>query len=123
MSDPYDGVEPNRIKHLELVQAVVARLAGSSFLVKGWAVTITTALVGFAVSQNESRLAWIAIAPVLLFWWLDAYYLWAERLFRGLHEQVRRSNPKVEPFYMAATSDTLIRELKSQGVEGVDFKD
>lgn len=123
MTSGYDRVVPNQIKHMEMIQAVITRLAGNSFLVKGWAVTIATALLGFAVSRNESRLAWIALAPVLLFWWLDAYYLYAERLFRGLYEQVRRSDPKVEPFYMAATSKSFVDELKSGGVADWAFRD
>jgi hypothetical protein len=123
MSNGYDTIAPNRIRHMEMIQAVVARLAGNSFLIKGWAVTIDAALLGFAASRNQAKLAWIAVAPMLLFWLLDAYYLYAERLFRCLYDQVRRGNPTIEPFYMAATSDKFLGELKSNGVSNVAFRD
>jgi hypothetical protein len=123
MSDGYDGVAANRIKHMELIQAVISRLANNSFLIKGWAVTVASAFLGLAVSRSEARLAWIALAPVILFWGLDAYFLYAERLFRGLYDQVRKSNPNVEPFYMAATSDTFVGELESVGASDLAFTD
>ena len=31
------------VKHLELIQAVITRLANNSFLMKGWALTVTGA--------------------------------------------------------------------------------
>jgi hypothetical protein len=31
----YDDFEQNRVKHMEMIQAVIARLAGNSFLIKG----------------------------------------------------------------------------------------
>lgn len=123
MSVGYDAVSANRIKHMELIQAVIARLANSSFLIKGWAVTVASGFLGFAVSRNEARLGWFALAPILLFGALDAYFLYAERLFRGLYEQVRLSNPNVEPFYMAATSRRFRDELRVKGVGELTFPD
>jgi hypothetical protein len=32
-------------KHLELIQAVISRMAGNSFLLKGWSVTLAAALL------------------------------------------------------------------------------
>jgi len=30
----------NKVKHLEMIQAVIARMATNSFMFKGWAVTL-----------------------------------------------------------------------------------
>ncbi len=40
-------------KHLELIQAVVDRHARSSFLLKGWSVTLVSAIVLLAVRSQE----------------------------------------------------------------------
>jgi hypothetical protein len=109
----YGDFEDNRIKHLEMIQAVVARLASNSFLIKGWAVTVSGAFLGFAIGNNEWALAVSGLLPILLFWWLDGYFLRAERMFRGLHEAVRTTHD-IEPFYMAATSKSLGLAEKSQ---------
>jgi hypothetical protein len=104
----YNEFEPNRIKHMEMIQAVVARLAGNSFLIKGWALTLTGAFLGFAVNKNSSGLAAAAFLPITVFWALDAYYLRAERLFRVLFERVRTHSEGIEPFFMGATGETFV---------------
>ncbi len=38
------------VKHLEFVQAVIARQAANSFLLKGWSVTLATALVALGTN-------------------------------------------------------------------------
>lgn len=110
----YGGFEDQRIKHMEMIQAVIARLAGNSFLIKGWALTLTGAFLGFAVNKDDSDLATAAFVPILLFWALDTYYLWAERLFRALYDRVRSSADAVPPFFMAATSDKFIAEVPAE---------
>ena len=76
-------------KHLELIQGVVNRLASDSFRLKGWAVVLVAALFVLLVGQGRIELAAIGIVPVLLFWGLDGYFLWQERLFRALYDHVR----------------------------------
>jgi hypothetical protein len=33
----------DKIKHLEMIQAVISRLANNSFLLKGWSITLVSA--------------------------------------------------------------------------------
>jgi hypothetical protein len=107
----YGSFDGNRIKHLEMVQAVVSRLAGNSFLIKGWALTITGAFLGFAIDRDNSDLAVAALLPILVFWTLDTYYLRAERLFRALYDQVRSGDESIAPFFMGATSPDFVARL------------
>jgi hypothetical protein len=79
----------DRVKHLEMIQAIVTRMAGNSFLVKGWAVTIVAALIAVAAKEAEVRFALVALLPAFSFWGLDAYYLRYERLYRRLYDDVR----------------------------------
>lgn len=95
------------VKHLEMVQAVVSRMASNSFLLKGWTVTLTAALFALAAKDSKVVFAVIALLPALSFWGLDAYYLRQERLFRKLYDELRLASDealrKVEPFSMATT--------------------
>ncbi len=78
-----------RVKHLEFIQGVVNRLASDSFRIKGWAVVLVAAL--FVVLARDGRIesASIGLVPVIIFWGLDGYFLWRERLFRALYDHVR----------------------------------
>lgn len=93
------------VKHLELVQGVVTRMAANSFLLKGWTVTLTAALFALAAKDSNATFAVIALLPALSFWGLDAYYLRQERLFRRLYDELRLASDEtlrtVEPFSMS----------------------
>jgi hypothetical protein len=110
----YDDFGAERIKHLEMIQAVIARMASNSFLIKGWAVTLTVALLGFAVSKSHAGLAAAALIPIAVFGLLDGYYLRTERVFRALYNRVRDGSDRVTPFYMGATSDVFLAELRDE---------
>ena len=79
----------SKIKHLEFIQGVVNRLATDSFRIKGWAVILVSALLVLLIRENQADLAWIGFVPVFVFWGLDGYFLWQERLFRDLYDHVR----------------------------------
>jgi len=78
------------IKHLELIQGVINRMAQVSFVLKGWTVTIVVTLLAIAASANVWWYGLLALFPACVFWGLDAYYLRQERLFRCLYDKVRR---------------------------------
>jgi len=77
-------------KHLEFIQAVISRMAGNSFFLKGWTVTLVAAL--FALSSKDANPNYVLVAylPIVVFWALDGYFLYQERLFRGLYDHVRQ---------------------------------
>jgi hypothetical protein len=79
----------NRKDYLLIIQAVVARMANNSFLLKGWAVTLTAALFALAAKDANPFYFFVALFPVGIFWLLDAYYLLQERLFRHLYDRAR----------------------------------
>lgn len=90
----------NKHKHLEFIQNVINRMAGNSFLLKGWTVTIVSAI--FALAQKDANTAYllVPILPALIFWFLDGYFLRQERLFRKLYEHVRLLNEDQIDFSM-----------------------
>ena len=79
-----------KLKHLELIQGVVNRLASDSFRLKGWSVVLVAALFVLLAREDKVEATVVAILPVLVFWGLDGYFLWQERLFRALYDDVRK---------------------------------
>jgi hypothetical protein len=94
------GISVEEIKHLELIQAVVTRLANGSFLIKGWTMTVAGVFFGIAANTLSWKVATTGLIPIAGFWLLDSYYLRQERLFRKLYDDVRKSNGNVEAFSM-----------------------
>ncbi len=85
------SIDAGRLKHLEMLQQVIARMANNSFLVKGWSITLISALLAFATKDKMAAMAWIAFLPLIAFWLLDAFFLHQERLFRALY--IKNSQP------------------------------
>jgi len=78
----------DKVKHLEFIQNAINRMANTSFLLKGWTVTLVVALLALAAKDSNPKFVIIALFPTLSFWELDAYYLRQERLFRMLYETI-----------------------------------
>ena len=110
-----------RIKHLEMIQAVITRLGNDSFLIKGWAVTVTGVFLGFAVNSKEWGLAAVGILPALFFWALDTYYLRSERLFRVFYEKTRVGDKLIEPFGMNGTAPDFVDGLTGKDAEKAKY--
>ena len=79
------------VKHLEITQAVINRMGSNSFLVKSWSMTIIVAamvLIAKPTMQNSPFIL-VLILPSIGFWILDGYFLWQERLFRQVYNEIR----------------------------------
>jgi hypothetical protein len=101
----------SRAKHLEMIQAVVLRLANTSFLIKGWGLTVLAGLFAIAAAKDSAReVLWVALIPMLAFAALDVYYLWLERIFRAHYRRVRAQPDKFD-------FDMDIHDLKRRPVE------
>ncbi len=74
--------------HLQIIQGVISRMGTNSFVLKGWNVTLVSALFALAAKNSNPLFIIIAILPSLTFWCLDAYYLRQERLFRKLYDEI-----------------------------------
>lgn len=74
-------------KEIELIQSCVTRMAQNSFTIKGLSLTCIS-LVGAILVSNYWYVKIALLLPIIAFWWLDAYYLHRERLFRKLYSWV-----------------------------------
>ena len=98
-----------KLKHLEFIQAAISRMATNSFLFKGWAITIAAALSAFASVETKTALLIIAVISTIMFWALDGYYLWLERGFIRLHNEVALKNEGEIDFSMSIDKSRAVR--------------
>lgn len=99
------SMDGNKIKHLEMIQGVILRMATNSFTLKGWAVSLVAALFALAGKDVErTYFFFITYIPILVFWGLDSYYLLQEKKYRALYEKVRNQDEKEIDFCMDANS-------------------
>ena len=84
--DNKESLKEYMIKEIEIIQDIIKRMSFNSFMIKGWAITLV--VVSLLLKGTEKYQIWIAFIPLLVFWFLDAYFLWQERLYRKLYEWV-----------------------------------
>jgi hypothetical protein len=70
-----------------MIQGIITRLAGNSSTLKGFTVTIVTALLGISIDTHRADYAWLAAYPIFVFALLDTYYLALERSYRNLYSR------------------------------------
>lgn len=81
-------MEEDKRQHLEFIQNIITRMNTNSFQIKGIAITIVSALMAIYASTPKVIFIFLGIPPIILFWFLDSYYLQQERKFRGVYNDV-----------------------------------
>lgn len=69
------------MKHLDIYQGIINRMASNSSECKKWALGLVSAIMVLVADKGIVDAAALAIIPIILFWFLDAYYLGLERQF------------------------------------------
>ncbi|MEI6514303.1 MAG: hypothetical protein WCN95_04395 [bacterium] len=76
-------------KEIDLIQSCISRMANNSFLLKGWAVSIIAVILALAdKALNPALLSAVVLIPLVSFWYLDAFFLRTERMYRKMYEWV-----------------------------------
>ena len=78
----------NKYKYMDYIQSAITRMASNSFYLKGWNVTIIAAIVALSIKESDWRIYACALLLNIVFWFLDAYYLKQEKLFRELYRKI-----------------------------------
>jgi len=84
------------LKEIDIIQDIIRRMAFNSFMIKGWAITLV--VVTLLLKGAEKYQVWIAFIPLLVFWFLDACFLWQERMYRKLYEWVINNRLKTKEY-------------------------
>lgn len=77
-----------KLKHLEFIQNIITRMNLNSFLIKGWTITLVSAL--FALAANDTNMDYVIVSYIAIpvFWFLDGFYISQERQYRDLYKSV-----------------------------------
>jgi hypothetical protein len=92
-----DKMAELRVMHLEMLQAIVARMAGYGMSFKRLCITVTTAVCGFGITLHRPLVILFALFPVIAFAILDTQCLRVERRFRQLYDPLRCEPWNVTP--------------------------
>ena len=88
-------------KELDLIQDVIKRMASNSFEVKKWLIGILSAIVVFSREEllgGNIQLIGLLLVPVLCFWYLDAFFLSTEKLYREMYKWVIEYRPQTDKY-------------------------
>jgi len=92
--------------YLSILQDVISRMATNSASCKTWCITIVSAILVLILNNSKLEFLYVALIPVLLFLFLDAYYLCLERLFRDRYNQfitkLHEEQVQIEDVYILA---------------------
>lgn len=83
------------VEELKIIQDIIKRMAFNSFLIKGWSITLVVATLLLKGNKYQVLIAFI---PLLVFWFLDAYFLWQERMYRELYKWVVENRLKTDEY-------------------------
>ena len=72
-------------KEIDLIQGVINRMANNSFLLKGWLISLVAVVLAITketiVATQLSYFSLLLCLPVVLFWYLDAFFLHKEKCY------------------------------------------
>ena len=100
-------------KHLEIMQGTITRMAENSRTCKVWCVTLVSAILVLVARTGEADHALIALAPTVLFYVLDAYYLSLERGFRRSYgsfvRKIHEGQVSISDLYAVVPTGSITR--------------
>lgn len=99
--DSFEARKAAMLKEMDLIQEVIKRMSNTSSLIKGWTVTMISVILA---AKADSSAVYFVIIPIILFWFLDAYFLQNERQYRKLYAWVvqHRMNDLTDLFSLNA---------------------
>lgn len=86
-------------KEIDLIQSCISRMSQNSFMVKGWLLSLIAVILALLPENvNISILCLISFIVIACFWYLDAFFLKIERLYRWKYNWVIMNRLKSEDF-------------------------
>jgi hypothetical protein len=79
------NVSSYELETIGTIRHIINRMATNSFIIKGW----TLAVLGIILLLSSTGYqALIAVFALLVFWYLDAYFLRQEKTYRALYNEI-----------------------------------
>ena len=119
MSYSTKELEKVLLKEIDLIQACINRMAQNSFMIKGWTISLVAVVLAvLPESFDLTGLCLIGIVATLCFWYLDAFFMRTEKLYRWKYEWVLEKRLSCEDFcYNLDPYNTQMWLLNKDGTE------
>ena len=109
----------DRIKHLEMLQGVVTRMATASATIKTLCMTIIAGALAFVAANPNPKIPLFAAILTSVFWLLDAQYLRQERWFRDMYDNERSGDAALPATFIMTPSNEIRKSTElSYGLWG-----
>jgi len=99
------------LKEIIIIQDIIKRMASNSFMIKGWTISLVVVSLLLRGSKNQVLIAFI---PIIFFWFLDAYFLLQERLYRKLYNWVIKNRMESEDYLFDLNVDRFKDKKQSK---------
>jgi hypothetical protein len=104
-------------KEIDLIQGVINRMASNSFLLKGWLVSLIAVILALTrdtiVATQLSYFNLVLLLPVIVFWYLDAFFLHKEKCYRKLYEWVIENRSETNDHLYSLNYKRFEKKVKS----------
>lgn len=85
-------------KEIDLIQSCISRMANNSFLLKGWTVSLVAVALVLVKEIDRHLLELILLIAVICFWYLDAFFLRTEKLYREIYKWVLQNRDQTSDY-------------------------
>lgn len=79
-----------KIKHLEMIEAIIERMAKNSLQLKEWTMALVVLVATITSQSGNENLVLLGFVPIIGFWFLDSFYLLQERKYKVLYKNVSK---------------------------------
>lgn len=80
--------EEKRIAYLQMIENIIDRMSNKSGNIKGFAVSVVAGVIALSFKETSPYVLFLSFLTVLIFLWLDLYYLGIERKYKFFYKQV-----------------------------------
>ncbi len=88
------------LKEIDLIQSCINRMAQNSFLIKGWTISLIAVVLALLPETFDVKiLCLLGIIATLCFWYLDAFFLKMERLYRWKYDWIITNRLNSDKYY------------------------
>jgi hypothetical protein len=104
-------------KEIDLIQGVITRMANNSFLLKGWLISLVAVILALSkdtiVATDLTYFNFTICLPVIVFWYLDAFFLHKERCYRKLYEWVIENRKNTDDYLYSLNYSRFEKQVDS----------
>jgi len=108
---------PSVQSYLGILQSVINRMAANSSGCKTWCIALVSATVVILADKGKPEYVWVTAVPIVLFFFLDSYYLGLEHGFRARYDdfihKLHAASATIEDVFIVTPEASLWETVKA----------